>query len=181
MQVGRVRVDVVALLGGRLTAIELKSAKDTLTRLGDQYAACERLFPQVVVAAAARHVEGVQAIVGPRCGIWVAEEAPGGVHLRVRSRRAGTRAPKPRSKAKPARLAHYLRRSELLAILGLPPEAALRKPAAAQRVLAAHPGPELEALVFAALRARKLAGDSPKPHLTSAGMPATTTGDTPCG
>ena len=181
MQVGRVRVDVVALLGGRLTAIELKSGKDTLARLGRQFAAFERLFPQVVVAAAARHVEGVAGIVGPRCGIWVAEEAPGGVHLGTRSRRAGARAPKPRSKAKPAWLAHYLRRTELLAILGLPPEAAMRKPEAAARVLAAHSGPELEALVFAALRARKLAGERPKPHLTSAGMPATTTGDTPCG
>lgn len=181
MQVGRVRVDVVALLDGRLTAIELKSGRDTLARLARQFAACDRLFPQVVVAAEARHVEGVAGIVGPRCGIWVAEEAEGGVHLRTRSRPAGARPPKPRPRAKPARLAHHLRRTELLGILGLPAEAALRKPEAAARVQAAHSPVELEALVLAALSARKLAGDHPKPHLTSAGPPATTTGGTPCG
>ena len=174
VQTQRRRADLLAIVGGVLTSIEIKSGKDTLKRLAEQYQLADHRFRQVLVVTEPRHVAGVRSVVGPRCGIWVCEERPDGFHLRTRSKAFGTRRPTPRAKAHPTRIAYLLRRAELGALLGVDPESA-RRGDLASRLAAELPIEELERAVLDALRARKR--ESGKAHMASkscaaAGAPA---------
>lgn len=119
VQTKRRRADMLAIVDGVLTSIEIKSGKDTLKRLAEQYAVADRTFRQVLVVTEPRHVEGVRSVVGPRCGIWVCEETERGFFLRRKSKAFGTRKPRPKANAHAARLAFLLRKPELGAVLGL--------------------------------------------------------------
>lgn len=165
VQVKGCRTDMVAFVGGVLTAIEIKSGRDTLERLQRQMELVDWRFRQTLVVTEPRHVEGVRATVGARCGIWVCEERPTGFFLRRRSRAFGTRAPRPRDAAHPQRIVYGLGRTEIAAALGVEPESAPRGELAA--ALAARPIEEVEAVALEAWRQRKLTGENPKPHLAS--------------
>ena len=160
------RIDMLALIDGVLTAIEIKSGKDTTKRLQRQFAAADYRFRQVLVVTEPRHVASAKAVVGPRCGIWVCEEQPRGFFLRRNSRAFGTRKPRPAAEAHPARLTVLLRRSELAAALGLPPDADARKGELDQRLRGNLAQEQIEAIFIDALRGRKLAAG--QPHLASA-------------
>lgn len=160
-----VRIDMVALVGGVLTAIEIKSGSDSLERLERQQRVALRRFRQVVVVAEDRHVADVRDAIDPRCGIWVCVPQEHGFHLVMRSRSAGARRPRPRARAHTARLVSLLRKAEIAAALGASPEGAT-KGAFAQR-LAERPVEEVERAVLHAWRQRKLTGENPKPHLAS--------------
>ena len=167
VKVGDRRADMVAIVRGVLTSIEIKSDKDTLKRLEEQFRLFDRCFRQVLVVTEPRHVEGVKTVVGPHCGIWVCEEVDGGFYLRTRSRAFGTRTPRPRQRPHPARIAHLLRKAELKAVLRLPEDAPLTRgelSARAGRELAIE---DLERAVLEMLRVRKI--EAGKPHLASGG------------
>lgn len=161
------RVDMLALVGGVLTGIEIKSGKDTLKRLDRQIANFERRFRQVLVVTEARHAPKVKAAVPGHCGIWVAEETPTGVFLRTRSRALGTRRPQPRGRGNPMRLLWLLRRAELVTALGEDPAGPLTKRAAAELLRAERSVDAVERLVLDALVARK--GAAGKGHLAAGG------------
>jgi hypothetical protein len=158
---------MLALVGGVLTGIEIKSGRDTLTRLDRQIVAFEQRFRQVLVVTEARHAQKAKAAVPLHCGIWVAEETPSGVLLRTRSRPLGTRRPQPRGKGNPMRLLWLLRRAELASALGEDPAGPLTKRAAAERLRAELPIEAVERLVLDALVARK--GAAGKEHLAAGG------------
>jgi len=153
------RVDMVAMIDDVLTGIEIKSDKDTLKRLVKQYALYDHRFRQVLVVTEPRHVEGVRATVGDRCGIWVCEEQENGFFLRTRSRKFGTRKPRPRAKAHSARIVYGLRRLELLQALGLDETSAMPKSEAAERVTRELSTEAIERVAIEAWQRRKTTGE----------------------
>ncbi|MGI9186644.1 MAG: sce7726 family protein [Gaiellales bacterium] len=159
IKVKECRVDMVALLDGVLTAIEIKSGKDTLKRLERQYALYDQRFRQVLVVTEPRHVAGVRSVVGARCGIWVCEEQADGVHLRQRSRPYGTRRPQVRPTARSGRIAYALQRGELLAALGLAEDTPVTKSEAARRVMERFGTEEIERIALTAWQGRKGGSD----------------------
>lgn len=63
------RADLV-MANGKLAAFEIKSERDSLDRLDGQLDTYLRLFEQVTVVCAPRHVVGVQARARDGVGIW---------------------------------------------------------------------------------------------------------------
>lgn len=63
------RADLV-MANGKLAAFEIKSERDSLDRLEGQLSTYERLFEQVTVVCAMKHLDGVFARVGDAIGIW---------------------------------------------------------------------------------------------------------------
>ncbi|NMM85066.1 hypothetical protein B2J88_11915 [Rhodococcus sp. SRB_17] len=63
------RADLV-MANGKLAAFEIKSERDSLERLEGQLDTYLRLFEQVTVVCAKRHVQGVKALVKDGVGIW---------------------------------------------------------------------------------------------------------------
>ena len=59
-QVGRSRADIVMVLPGRLTGIEIKSDADTYVRLERQVRDYDRYFDQNIVVAGSTHGAHVQ-------------------------------------------------------------------------------------------------------------------------
>lgn len=163
IQIHKNRIDMVALVDGVLTGIEIKSGTDTLERLVAQLKAYRSRFRQVIVVIEEQHLEGVVAAVPRWCGIWIAEEAGAAVHLKTRGR--GCRKPQPNRRGKVLVLARVLRTAELCVALGVDDAAGLRRGELAERLVASRSVEEVEAVVLDALRQRKLAED--KPHLAS--------------
>lgn len=149
---GSCRIDV-AVINGRLEGYEIKSAGDSLTRLGRQADAYGRVFDRLTMICAERHLEAAFAQLPVWWGIEVAEERRGSIRIvRRRSARANPGV-------EPAALVELLWRSETLAALeSLGAAHGLRsKPRRALwAALAEALGPrELASLVRAALRARR--------------------------
>lgn len=65
---GSVRADV-AVVNGILKGYEIKSDRDTLTRLAGQAEAYNRIFDTVTIVVAARHLENVERVVPNWWGI----------------------------------------------------------------------------------------------------------------
>lgn len=86
------RADLV-MANGSLAAFEIKSERDTLIRLSGQLASYLRLFEQVTVVCAARHVEGVMHLAEHAVGVWAVDER-GQVNVvrRAKSRRILSRS-----------------------------------------------------------------------------------------
>lgn len=159
------RIDMLVLLDGVLTAVEIKSGKDTTKRLQRQFAAADRCFRQVLVVTEPRHVESAKAVVGDRCGIWVCEEQPRGFFLRRNSRAFGTRKPQPAGKPRPARIAALLRKFEAIHILHVPETTTESRNALRERLQRELDVNALEFAVLHALRRRKI--DAGNEHLAS--------------
>ena len=152
---GKRRVDMVALVDGVLTGIEIKSGADDLERLKGQLKAYRSRFRQLIVVIEEAHLESVVAAIPRWCGIWIAEEAPGGVYLKTRGR--GCRKPQPNKRGKVLMLARVLRKEELCTALGLVDDESLRRGELAERLVATLSVEEVEACVVEALRQRKRA------------------------
>lgn len=67
-RVGPCKADLV-ILNGTATVYEIKSERDSLSRLERQLAAYRRVFPSVVVIAGENHVDDVLASVGADVGV----------------------------------------------------------------------------------------------------------------
>jgi hypothetical protein len=150
---GKRRIDMVAMVDGVLTGIEIKSGTDTLERLVAQLKAYRSRFQQVIVVIEEKHLDGVVASVPRWCGIWIAEEAGTAVHLKTRGR--GCRKPQPNKRGKVLMLARVLRKEELCVALGVDDSAGLRRGELAERLVASLSVEEVEAFVVEALRQRK--------------------------
>ncbi len=68
---GTVRVDI-AVVNGSLKGYEIKSAKDTLTRLSAQAEAYSRVFETMTVVVAERHLRAAEALIPCWWGIQIA-------------------------------------------------------------------------------------------------------------
>ena len=155
VQIHKNRIDMVALIDGVLTGIEIKSGADDLERLKGQLKAYRSRFRQMIVVIEEAHLDSVVAAIPRWCGIWIAEEAPGGVYLKTRGR--GCRKPQPNRRGKVLMLARVLRKEELCAALGFVDDAGLRRGELAERLVAERSVEDIEAFVMEALRQRKRA------------------------
>lgn len=64
------RVDLAVLHGTKLVAIEIKSEKDTLTRLSGQLEEYAKYFDKVLVVAAEKFIASITSIVGDDVEVW---------------------------------------------------------------------------------------------------------------
>lgn len=74
---GKNRIDV-AVLNGHLHGYEIKSAKDTLTRLPDQLSQYRKSLQKLTIVVAPNHIDGVLAIAPEWSGIIEARKGPRG-------------------------------------------------------------------------------------------------------
>lgn len=108
---GIARVDV-AVINGRIQGYEIKSARDTLARLGGQAEIYNEVFDMMTIVAAEGHIAAVVARVPDWWGIKCATAGPrGGVRLHQ------LRFPKANPEPEPASVAALLWRPEALEIL----------------------------------------------------------------
>jgi hypothetical protein len=107
----RSRIDV-AVINGNLHGYEIKSAKDTLDRLGSQIGIYRQTLQKLTIVAAPKHVDGVLAQAPEWCGIIEAAQGPrGGVCFDVvRNARANP-------DIDPVMMAHLLWRTEVMDLL----------------------------------------------------------------
>lgn len=85
---GETRVDV-AVVNGHLHGFEIKSERDTLTRLRTQVEIYDRVLDYATVVSSPRHLENVERIVPKRWGLMEAVPLPDG-EIALRRRRRGT-------------------------------------------------------------------------------------------
>lgn len=107
---GAVRVDL-AVINGEMAGYEIKSAKDTLSRLPTQAALYNAVFDRVHLVAAERHVAPAIEGIPHWWGILVAVPADDGVHLEC-VRRSGVN-----DDIQPIQIARLLWRDEALDVL----------------------------------------------------------------
>lgn len=105
------RVDV-AVINGCVHGYEIKSDRDTLSRLPRQIDIYRRTLQKLTIVAASRHAEKAAKQVPAWCGIIEAAQGPrGGISLHTL--RSATKNPE----TDPIMLAHLLWRDEVVALL----------------------------------------------------------------
>lgn len=107
---GSFRIDV-AIVNGALHGYEIKSERDTLTRLPAQAGAYRGVFDQLTAIAAERHVDRVAALVPAWWGIVVPVRRDDAIDLETR------REPRTNPHVDPRALAALLWRDEAIAAL----------------------------------------------------------------
>jgi hypothetical protein len=107
---GSVRVDI-AVINGELVGYELKSDRDTLSRLPQQADLYSRLFDRVHLVVGSKHSREAKKLIPKWWGVHVATSVGSRVHL-YQAREA-----KPNPKPDPLIIAQTLWREEALAIL----------------------------------------------------------------
>lgn len=104
----RRKADIAVLSPSRLSAIEIKGARDNTQSLGAQLSDYQSMFLDVTVAVAPRHLDRVRDIASREVGILLLdEEAP-----RL------LRKPKRRIRLSPTAAANWLSRRDLAILLG---------------------------------------------------------------
>lgn len=147
---GDARVDL-AVVNGSLSGYEIKSDRDTLTRLPRQLAVYDACFNTMTVVVASRHVDGCFKAVSETWGIWEAIPNAGGVKFEVR-RHARIN---PQIEAKS--VVQLLWKEEALnslAELGIRPDADLKRRDLWKHLVASVSAHELFQIVRDRLRAR---------------------------
>lgn len=109
---GDFRVDI-AVVNGSLHGIEIKSNRDTLSRLPAQAEAYSRVFDSMCIVAGCTHVNRVSQLVPDWWGIRVAESARDGVTFHY------VRQGEQNQGVDPAALVQLLWRDETLALLNV--------------------------------------------------------------
>lgn len=105
------RIDV-AVLNGCLHGYEIKSAADSLRRLPRQLELYRECLEKLTIVCASRHIEAVERISPPWCGILEAvRNEQGDITFAIR------RAPQTNDSVQRSRLAHLLWRQEAVSIL----------------------------------------------------------------
>ena len=107
----RSRVDV-AVINGCIHGYEIKSAQDSLNRLGAQLDVYRQTLQKLTIVAASRHLPRILSEIPEWCGVIEAVQGPrGGIWLqRVRSARSNP-------DINPVMLAHLLWKPEVLDLL----------------------------------------------------------------
>lgn len=107
---GETRADV-AVVNGSLAAFEIKSDRDTLTRLPGQVEAYQRVFDIVTVIVGGRYVERIVEAIPKTWGVIQAVSESGSVELKP------VREPARNERVDPLSVAQLLWRDEALALL----------------------------------------------------------------
>lgn len=107
---GAVRVDV-AVINGELAGYEIKSARDTLSRLPNQAALYNDVFDRVHLVAAEKHIPHAEKEIPIWWGIIAALPSPDGVKLEV------VRQSSTNPKIDPLQIARLLWRDEAISVL----------------------------------------------------------------
>ena len=107
---GESRVDL-AVINGSLTGYELKSARDTLTRLPGQVATYGRVLDFAFLVVADNHLGHARAIIPAWWGVYVAKDTEDGVIVKQR------RKARPNPRVDAYSLAQLLWREEALSLL----------------------------------------------------------------
>ncbi len=110
---GQARVDV-AVINGSFSGYEIKSDRDTLTRLPVQRAVYEQCFNTVTIVAGVSHIEECmdEDAVPGWWGIWEAAQQPSGI-IEFMERRVATA----NDRISPRQVVQLLWRNELLEVL----------------------------------------------------------------
>jgi hypothetical protein len=106
---GTVRIDI-AVINGALTGFELKSDRDTLSRLPGQADLYSRVFDEVTLVVGKRHIKKASELIPSWWGIIMAEQAE---EIRLTVVRPAMRNPSP----EPYLVAELLWKEEAIAIL----------------------------------------------------------------
>ncbi len=109
---GTVRVDI-AVVNGTLKGYEIKSARDTLTRLSAQATAYNRIFDTMSIVVAERHLRAAAAIIPEWWGIQVATTHEAASSLMIEHLRGEL----PNTAVDPESLVQLLWRDEVLSLL----------------------------------------------------------------
>ncbi|WP_435634969.1 sce7726 family protein [Pseudomonas solani] len=108
---GKNRADI-AVLNGTIHGYEIKSSKDTLSRLPEQIGEYSRCFEKVSVIAAPNHIEKLLDILPEWCGLIVATKGSKGA-ITFKTLRRARKNPEVDIYA----MAHFLWRKEIIDIL----------------------------------------------------------------
>jgi hypothetical protein len=105
------RIDV-AVINGCIHGYEIKSAKDSLERLGSQIDIYRQTLQKLTIVAASKHLDSVISLAPDWCGIIEAEQGPRyGIRLNI------TRIARTNPEIEPVMMAHLLWRTEVIDIL----------------------------------------------------------------
>lgn len=63
-------VDLLAIIGDKTIAIEIKSASDRLTRLPEQIQEYQKVFDKILIIASPSHLNGIKAIITDGIGLY---------------------------------------------------------------------------------------------------------------
>jgi hypothetical protein len=107
---GIARVDL-AVVNGSVHGYEIKSERDTLTRLPSQSEIYSQALEFVTIVAAPHHLVQIEAMVPPWWGVWSATQD--GTEVRLNVRREALKNPS----LTPLALVQFLWRDEVLEIL----------------------------------------------------------------
>ena len=147
---GDARVDV-AVVNGSLSGYEIKSDRDTLTRLPNQLAAYELCFDTMTIVVGKRHLAKCRATLPEWWGIWEAVPTEKGIRFGC------WREPMPNSRITPERVVQLLWKSELreaLAECGVDPPAKFSRRELWANLICSVPKTELFRIVRSRIRAR---------------------------
>ncbi len=147
------RIDMVAMIDGVLTGIEIKAQHDTRRRLPAQKQRYKSRFRHLMMVTEESQLDEVLAGLPSCWGIWVATGTPGGITLE--RKKAPSRAASDPGKAQPKLLVEMMSVSELEAALGLAPDTERHKPELVPLMLK-RSVPEIEAVFLAAQQQRKV-------------------------
>lgn len=105
------RIDI-AVINGYIHGYEIKSAKDSLERLGSQIDTYRQTLQKLTIVAASKHLDRVIALAPEWCGIIEAEQGPRcGIRLNI------TRTARANPDIDPVMMAHLLWRTEVMDML----------------------------------------------------------------
>lgn len=147
------RIDMVAMINGVLTGIEIKAQHDKRTRLPAHKQRYKGRFRHLMVVTEESQLDEALAGLPPCWGVWVARETSGGIKLE--RKKAPARAASDPGKAQPKLLVEMLSVTELEAALGLPPDPERHKPELVPLMLK-RSVPDIEAAFLAAQQQRKV-------------------------
>lgn len=70
----RKTVDLLAVIEGKLVAIEVKSEADSLKRLSEQIEEYKKVFDKIVIVSAQTHIQNIKANISPGIGLYSYQE-----------------------------------------------------------------------------------------------------------
>lgn len=108
---GKNRADI-AVLNGIIHGFEIKSSKDTLSRLPEQISEYSRCFEKVSIVAAPNHIEKLQLMLPSWCGLILATKGSKGA-ITFKTIRRAQKNPSIEIYA----MAHFLWKKEIIEIL----------------------------------------------------------------
>lgn len=108
---GRHRIDI-AVLNGFIHGYEIKSSKDTLARLPQQFAEYRRSLEKISIVSAPNHIDALMETAPNWCGLVLAEKgSKGAIHFST------IRSPKLNPAVEFSAMAHLLWRKEAIVLL----------------------------------------------------------------